>query len=449
MRIVPAAIASRACALLLALASDLLLPDHEAEGVLMPEFGAGCETAWLRTFARWDAAHFLHVARHGWDESIASHAFFPLYPLLLRAGAWALGPLAGGALCAEERLVAVGLLLSNVAFVGAAWLLEALGRTLLNDPALAHAAALLFCVSPASVFFSSVYTESPFAAATFGGALLLAARRPNLGAAALCVASCLRSNGTLGTILVLADAAARAPHRRRARHVDGPSVLRHVDGRMARHVASTCARCAAVLAPYALWQVAGYARVCSGRAAPAYAAWCTRRLPDLYATVQADYWSVGIFRSYTWRQLPNFALAAPPLALCACACAGALAARRGIRASRAGARAPRASRKSPRGGGGGGGGCCWRAALACTPHPNATAHVAYWAAISIVCALVANVGVTPRLVCASCAAYYWCVAALVRRGSPATCHARAALICHVVGYAVVGTVLHANWYPYV
>ena len=433
MRVVTAAIASRACALLLALACDFLLPNHEAEGVLLPEFGPDCDAVWLRTFTRWDSAHFLHVARRGWTMRVDSHAFFPLSPLLLRAGAWALGPLAGGALCAEERLLVAGLLLSNVAFVAAAWLLDALGCTLLRDRALARSAALLFCVSPASVFFSSVYTESLFAAASFSGGLLLARGRPNGGAAALCVASCLRSNGILGVLLILCDAARHTPGGRRRARRGGTSASLLLSAWDAR----TCARCAAVLAPYVLWQAAGYARFCTPTPdghAPPLGEWCARRVPDLYARVQADHWGVGLFRSYRARQLPNFALAAPALALCACACAGALAVRADKRASRRiGVRARTAL----------------RVAAACAPHPRANAHLAHWAALSAVCALVANVGVTPRLVCGSCAAYYWCVASLLRPDSACPPRVRAALRAHVVGYAVVGTALHANWFPYV
>jgi len=53
-----------------------------------------------------------------------------------------------------------GVLLSNSAFVLAACCLYALGVEVLRDRRLAWRGALLFCCTPASVFFSSLYTES-------------------------------------------------------------------------------------------------------------------------------------------------------------------------------------------------------------------------------------------------------------------------------------------------
>ena len=52
-----------------------------------------------------------------------------------------------------------GVLLSNSAFVLAACCLYALGVEVLRDRRLAWRGALLFCCNPASVFFSSLYTE--------------------------------------------------------------------------------------------------------------------------------------------------------------------------------------------------------------------------------------------------------------------------------------------------
>ena len=62
-------------------------------------------------------------------------------------------------LCEQERVVLGGVLLSNSAFVLAACCLYALGVEVLRDRRLAWRGALLFCCTPASVFFSSLYTE--------------------------------------------------------------------------------------------------------------------------------------------------------------------------------------------------------------------------------------------------------------------------------------------------
>ena len=103
------AVASRLCVVALAVLSDLLVPDHLAQGALQAPFEPGCTAApLLRAFTRWDAAHFLRVAQHGWRDEW-SYAFFPLYPLLLRWASTAsrhLPPL--DQLCEQERMALGG-----------------------------------------------------------------------------------------------------------------------------------------------------------------------------------------------------------------------------------------------------------------------------------------------------------------------------------------------------
>ena len=54
-----------------------------AQGVLEYTFATDCHLSpLLSAFTRWDGAHFLNVAQHGW-QSEWSHAFFPMYPLMM------------------------------------------------------------------------------------------------------------------------------------------------------------------------------------------------------------------------------------------------------------------------------------------------------------------------------------------------------------------------------
>ena len=355
---------SRLSVMTLALASDLLLPDHVPSGALLARFDAECgAAAVLRPFTRWDSAHFLNVAEHGWRDDW-NVAFFPLYPLLLRAVAALLGA-AGLPLCPQERLVLGGVLLSNAAFVAAACCLHALTLEVLRDRHLAYQTALLFCISPASIFFSTLYTESAFALATFGGFLLLERGSRALAAALLLgAASALRANGLLNAIVVVAHAAivaASAPVRPPTAPRDAGSSA-CATGTGSRTFARWRAACAPaayggvcsglqlalVLTPYVGWAAFAYSRFCSpatatattmplrhheaaaAAAAAAVAAaaalaapprWCEGRLPDAYSHVQKTYWNVGPLRYFQIRQLPNFALATPALLLCAVGCA--------------------------------------------------------------------------------------------------------------------------------
>lgn len=105
-----------------------------------------------------------------------AHAFFPLYPWLVRWAAAALRALLfpiGFILGKANSLVLAAVLVSNSCFVAAAVLLYWLGAVVMGDSFLAYRGALAFCVTPASIFFSTAYTESLYAALSFSGLLVL------------------------------------------------------------------------------------------------------------------------------------------------------------------------------------------------------------------------------------------------------------------------------------
>ncbi|HEX6945380.1 MAG TPA: mannosyltransferase family protein, partial [Casimicrobiaceae bacterium] len=98
--------------------------------------------------ARWDTVWFEHIARDGYDAQRA--AFFPLYPLLVRALGFVV----------RSDLVA-GILLSLVCFGLALVLLERLvaldfGRDV------ARLTVWIVALFPAAVWFSAVYSEALF-----------------------------------------------------------------------------------------------------------------------------------------------------------------------------------------------------------------------------------------------------------------------------------------------
>ena len=115
--------------------------------------------------ARWDSYWYLTIATHGYGtrSAHAQAAFYPLYPLLMRAGGWLLG----------SPLLA-GMLVSLACFVGALVVLHRLAALELG-PAHARPTVLLVAFFPSALFFSAVYSESLFLLASAGA--FLAARR--------------------------------------------------------------------------------------------------------------------------------------------------------------------------------------------------------------------------------------------------------------------------------
>jgi hypothetical protein len=140
----------------------------------------------LEIWARWDSEWYLMIASEGYDSSdhferfavpyerSATAGFLPLYPLLIRA----LAPLFGG--------VAAGVLISNLALLGALVLLYTLAAGEAR-PGAERATGLTACaallVYPSSLFLSAVYPESLFLLLSL--AMFMAARRGSFAVAGL------------------------------------------------------------------------------------------------------------------------------------------------------------------------------------------------------------------------------------------------------------------------
>lgn len=100
---------------------------------------------------RQDAAWYLRLADDGWSPNDASAAFFPLYPLVVRAVSWVLP--------GDDVLAA--LLVSNLAFLGALLALFALTAEAFGER-LARRAIVVAAIFPTAFFFLAPYTESLF-----------------------------------------------------------------------------------------------------------------------------------------------------------------------------------------------------------------------------------------------------------------------------------------------
>ena len=102
-------------------------------------------------FGTWDAAHYLYLSEIGYHHDVASCAFYPLWPMLVR---WT-APLAGG-----SHLIA-GLVLSNL-FSLAAWAIFYQRVRQRWGPSVAGRALVFLVVFPGSLFFQFLYSESLF-----------------------------------------------------------------------------------------------------------------------------------------------------------------------------------------------------------------------------------------------------------------------------------------------
>ncbi len=170
---------------------------------------------------RWDAGWYIAIARNGYyynrnrSDRQFNIAFFPAYPLLIRA----VRPIFGRR---DASYLTAGVFISHVAFFGALVLLYALARSDLGDDDSARGAVVLLACYPFSVFHATAYTESLFLLAVLGAIVALRRHQWRYAIVAGLLAGLTRPNGFL-LAATLATMAASTPMRQQLR--DGKTRL--------------------------------------------------------------------------------------------------------------------------------------------------------------------------------------------------------------------------------
>jgi hypothetical protein len=166
--------------LLVALASRLLvfavggvitatMRVHEVNPIMRFPARAELYRGWLghvlNPWAQFDGVWFIHIANEGYRLDNNTPAFFPLYPLALKAG---------GVVIGNYQLA--GIILSLVFFLAAVLVLYRLVARDLS-PRIAFYSVLFVSLSPVSFFFQTVYSESLFLLASVVCFLFVRERR--------------------------------------------------------------------------------------------------------------------------------------------------------------------------------------------------------------------------------------------------------------------------------
>ena len=263
----------------------------------------------LGGFDNWDSEYYIYIAQNGYTF-LQSMAFFPLYPLLI----WLVGriflfPLSFIIVDRSLFLVA-GTLVNMCVFPLSTVALYQLTLFISGSKRFSIITILLFCVNPASVFMSAVYTETLYAFCTFTGLYFFTKHCVWKASMCFSLATATRSNG-----IVLA----------------GYIVYYHLDRlyRSANILKVTCflttvhnciLQCAVVTLPFFIFQWYSYWKFCQVPASTGEEVyeWCHWTLPLSYSYIQEHYWNVGFLRYFELKQAPNFFLALPVVCLCVC-----------------------------------------------------------------------------------------------------------------------------------
>ena len=108
-------------------------------------------TALLTSWNRWDAGNFTRIAQYGYQTKYDT-AFFPLFPWLIKSIAFLFG---------NNGYIAIGMILSNLALLGALFVLYQVAVDALGDQ-VGRRTLLYLCIFPTAFFFFAAYNESLF-----------------------------------------------------------------------------------------------------------------------------------------------------------------------------------------------------------------------------------------------------------------------------------------------
>ncbi|XP_011625278.1 GPI mannosyltransferase 2 [Amborella trichopoda] len=256
----------------------------------------------------WDGVYLVRIAECGYEYE-QTYAFLPLLPLcisLLTKTVFApLVPLLGY----RAVLGLSAYLLNNASFVIAAVYFYKLSVLILMDSEAAMRASTLFCFNAASIFYSSIYSESLYALLSLGGLYHLISGAGWKAVFLLALSGSARSNGLLNAGYLCFQAMHRA--------YDAIFHKKHA-GLAAKAVFAGILQSLCIFTPFIAFQAYGYFNICKRTLSVDIMPWCHARIPYLYGFLQSHYWGVGFLRYFQIKQLPNFLLATPVLSLAVC-----------------------------------------------------------------------------------------------------------------------------------
>ena len=268
----------------------------------------------------WDSEYFIFIAQHGYRKYEQSMAFFPLYPLLMHILSNTVFYPLNYIMAYRSVVLFSGVVINFITFLFAAASLYLLTLEITQNRRLSFLAAALFCINPASVFMTAVYTECLFATFTFLGLLLLEKSYDWFAAVSFALANATRSNGILlcGYLAFKWLLYINSAHSKKS---NSQFIFFIV-----KRATITATQCLLVILPFAGYQYYAFTIYCTvagssldthqpTSSTPSWCEWDSLLPPLHYSHVQSHYWNVGFLRYFQLKQVPNFLLAFPMVAL--------------------------------------------------------------------------------------------------------------------------------------
>lgn len=285
--------------------------------------------------SNWDGKHFLYIAQHGYVFE-HSAAFFPLFPLLVNLFArYFITFLFSTHLDAHLPYLLSAVVLNFILFQVSCVYLVKLTRILFNNnEKLAYFTLILYCLNPASIFYSSLYSECLYSTLTFAALFYLFNDQYLLSFVLFILNGFCRSNAYVNLGFIVFYLVRCYFDNYKHKELSVRVLWRYLVGERLTDSLVLLIKVAlssvAMFIPFALYQYYIYTVFCTSShhtstALEEYArdneyrlasdsnkgSWCYNKLPLSYTYIQSEYWKVGFMRYWQLKQIPNFLLALP------------------------------------------------------------------------------------------------------------------------------------------
>ncbi|CAL7944800.1 unnamed protein product [Xylocopa violacea] len=335
------AIVSRTIVLILQFIFNVLCPNHLADAFRSPIDSSeqvslydNIVTFLFSGLTRWDGQYFLHIAKYGYTYENCL-VFYPLYPMLIRMVAIPIRRILF-VLNVHSSVLIAAVIINIICFVKSAVIFYDLSKAVLKKTNVAYKAAVLYCINPATIFFSAVYSESLFAYLTYYSMLRSIKLDPYVSFP-IGLSILTRSNGivNIGFPVYFELKKLFYNYTEKNEQFVWKKLCQFIF--KTTTLKSLCLMCNTVIisiAPFILLQIFNYIIFCIPSSSQTFISehivnysklnnlvlpgsdkieWCYLKIPIAYSNIQKKYWNVGFLNYYEIKQIPNFILAFPIL----------------------------------------------------------------------------------------------------------------------------------------
>lgn len=318
-------LSSRLLVFVVQLFANLALPDHSSkDAYIAPQksmFSRSGLDVLLQDYIfsglnHWDGQWFLSIAVTGTYQEEQQLVFLPLFPLIVFYASKIICWISFGLINPVSAVMVASFIINLLTFCSAGLALFTLTLMCMPcDHLFAEETILWFAYNPASIFFTATYSESIYCALTFAALAALYSKRIVLSAVLFAFSTLTRSNGLLNAGFLLYQLLSLFFQQKRLITTSVSFVLISLSVLIS-------------IGPFYWYQrewipstFCPGASFCSNVSlimrSPATTSSSLLSINSFlpYTSLQKTYWKQGLFNFYHWRQIPNFLLALPVIAL--------------------------------------------------------------------------------------------------------------------------------------